>query len=518
VRGYAALMMALAIGSASVPAGAVDLERLVMPGPVISGHEDIEADCDQCHLAFSRDRQRVLCLDCHEDVAADLEARTGFHGLDGAASEQNCAGCHTEHEGRDAQVVQLDTDAFDHKLTDFHLLGAHLETECVDCHAADEKYREAPQACFDCHEEDDEHQGGLGEDCADCHSPQDWEETSFDHEERTDYPLWGGHADVTCTGCHVSYVFDNTPTECMDCHRPDDPHEGLNGNDCAFCHTVDDWEQLLFDHARKTEFPLLGQHNEIACTDCHTGNKFEEPLEQTCVSCHLEDDEHKGRNGPECGDCHTANDWTETTFDHGKTDFPLLGAHPEVACADCHVEPVDKATPPTSCFGCHADDDPHAGQEGEDCGSCHNEQDWQEEVAFEHDLTIFPLIGQHRDAGCGDCHETPQFKDASAECVDCHREDDVHEGGVGLACGDCHNPNDWAFWLFDHATQTSFVLDGAHLQLACETCHTAPLEQQALEFSQCASCHRGDDVHRGEFGRDCARCHNTSTFSGATRQ
>jgi hypothetical protein len=28
----------------------------------------------------------------------------------------------------------------------------------------------------------------------------------------------------------------------------------------------------------------------------------------------------------------------------------------------------------------------------------------------------------------------------------------------------------------------------------------------------CASCHDDDDVHHGEFGRDCQRCHVTSSF------
>lgn len=518
-RGLGILAMTLALGSAGMSAGAAELERLVMPGPLIAGHADLEGDCGQCHVAFARGRQRDLCLDCHEDVAADLAGRRGFHGLDSAASQDACASCHTDHEGRDAKIVVLDEAGFDHALTDYRLVGAHLDTGCRDCHAVGEPYRQAPQACFDCHEDDDEHQGGLGRQCADCHSPVDWQSTDFDHEARTGYPLWGGHADVACSACHVDHVFESTPKDCVACHRSDDAHDGLNGSDCAFCHTVRDWQQLLFDHGRETSFALQGRHAGIACSDCHVGNKFEKKLETGCVSCHLEDDEHQGRNGPECGDCHTARDWQESTFDHAAdTKFPLRGAHDRIECVACHEQPVNAFTPPTTCIGCHADDDPHDGQEGEDCAACHNEGDWKTGVAFEHDLTLFPLIGQHRDTACVDCHETPRFRDASAECVDCHRDDDVHEAGVGLACGNCHNPNDWSFWLFDHARQTSFPLDGAHTQLACDSCHTGPLEKQSLEFSQCASCHRADDVHRGEFGRDCSRCHNTTTFSGATRR
>jgi hypothetical protein len=28
----------------------------------------------------------------------------------------------------------------------------------------------------------------------------------------------------------------------------------------------------------------------------------------------------------------------------------------------------------------------------------------------------------------------------------------------------------------------------------------------------CRDCHRNDDVHDGEFGSDCGRCHTAETF------
>jgi hypothetical protein len=28
----------------------------------------------------------------------------------------------------------------------------------------------------------------------------------------------------------------------------------------------------------------------------------------------------------------------------------------------------------------------------------------------------------------------------------------------------------------------------------------------------CVSCHRSDDVHRGQFGADCVECHTTESF------
>ena len=64
--------------SSIIPEGAVaQIETLVMPGKVIEGHAEYEEDCNACHAKFKRAEQRTLCLDCHEDVAADITARIG---------------------------------------------------------------------------------------------------------------------------------------------------------------------------------------------------------------------------------------------------------------------------------------------------------------------------------------------------------------------------------------------------------------------------------------------------------
>ena len=69
----------------SEQAGA-QIETLVMPGDVIEGHAEYEAECGSCHQAFQRSKQRALCLDCHEDINADIAAKSGFHGLDRQAA------------------------------------------------------------------------------------------------------------------------------------------------------------------------------------------------------------------------------------------------------------------------------------------------------------------------------------------------------------------------------------------------------------------------------------------------
>jgi hypothetical protein len=34
--------------------------------------------------------------------------------------------------------------------------------------------------------------------------------------------------------------------------------------------------------------------------------------------------------------------------------------------------------------------------------------------------------------------------------------------------------------------------------------------------SRCRDCHRADDIHDGEFGSDCGRCHTADSFTEVT--
>ncbi len=495
---------------------ALDIETLVMPGEVIAGHAKYETDCAACHQAFSREKQNSLCTDCHVEIASDQFSGKGYHGLDEGAGDQDCSSCHTEHIGRDANVVILDKDTFNHEVTDFALLGEHASVECGDCHVPEKKYREAPQACIDCHLEDDVHEGGLGENCASCHGPTDWITVEFDHVEETGFILDGSHELVVCSGCHIDQVFVDTPTECVDCHLDDDVHENRNGEVCSDCHGTANWEESFFDHTTQTNFPLFGEHLLTSCDACHVSTV---KLESTCVSCHQTDDAHEGLLGDDCGSCHGESNWQTTTFRHNtNTDFPLLGSHQSLVCSDCHALPVAESNPGTSCYACHQEDDPHAGQLGEECGDCHNEVDWVEKVRFDHDFTIFPLIGSHREVLCVDCHSDSQFQDAASECVDCHLDEDVHEGGLGEDCAGCHSPVDWGLSRFDHLLASGFALLGKHAEVVCADCHREPPTKDGDLRSRCIDCHRNDDVHNGQLGKDCARCHSTSTFSGAREE
>ena len=489
------------------------IERLVMPGPLVASHAQYEDACRSCHVPFARGLQRDLCLDCHEGIAADLGSSTGFHGLSATVTEQECAECHTDHEGRAHDIVGLNRQTFDHDGTDFALLGSHQEAVCEDCHASEAMFRDAPQQCLGCHEADDQHQGNLGEDCDDCHKPTRWDDAEYDHDQ-TEFPLTGAHVDASCSDCHENEVYVDTPQQCVACHLEDDEHQGDNGTECDSCHTTREWVDVRFDHFLATGFPLADAHGELACEACHQGNKRAQNNSPGCVSCHQDDDAHDGINGTDCASCHQPTEWLETSFDHAReTGFALLGAHAQNACGDCHQTQVELARPPATCYGCHADDEPHAGQLGELCADCHNERGWLEAVRFDHDLTPFPLLGQHSQAICEDCHASRAFHDASADCVECHVEDDHHERRLGTDCGRCHHPGGWLRWAFDHDSETRFRLEGAHTGLDCLACHRTPVDDTVQLSMTCGGCHRTDDVHVGAYGSDCGECHTTGSFA-----
>ena len=495
-------------------ADAQNIESLVSPGNVATSHAEAEAECSSCHKRFARSEQNNLCIECHEDVGKDISSEIGFHGRSADARTGECAACHTDHKGRGMDIIDLDESTFDHLITDFELLGKHLEVDCVDCHEPSDKHREASGDCISCHLEDDVHKEVLGTECADCHSETDWIDITYDHDT-TDFSLVGKHQEADCLSCHETDSFEDTSDTCFGCHAEDDAHEGRSGDQCENCHNPTSWSDSSFDHGRDTDFALEWRHGELTCDDCHSDDPFVDELETECVGCHLEDDAHDKHRGQDCTGCHSPKEWAESTFDHGRdTDYLLGGSHQTVVCTDCHIDPIFDASPETNCVSCHLDDDVHEGSKDAQCNGCHDEVTWEEAPYFDHDLAQFPLLGDHDNVECETCHLSQVFTDVDTECVACHDDDDddPHRGNFADNCGSCHNPVAWDLWLFDHDTQTDFILDGAHLDVACDDCHRSSLAAMRNTGDNCGGCHRPDDDHDGEFGPDCGRCHGDNTF------
>lgn len=492
-----------------------------MPGAVIQGHAKVEEQCARCHVRFERDAQPRLCLDCHKPVAADVRAGRGFHGR---IEAKPCRDCHTEHKGRAARIVSLDEKTFDHARSDFRLRGKHAQQPCRDCHDAGAPHRKAPTDCVACHREDDEHRGNLGTKCGNCHDENDWKKARFDHA-KTKFALRHAHADLACDKCHVDQRYAKTPRDCLSCHRDDDAHKGAFGARCETCHAEDRWERTTFRHDIDTRFRLLGEHRAARCADCHAGPLYRQKTPTRCHDCHRRDDVHKGGLGPKCESCHQEKTWKTARFDHDRdARFALRDKHASAKCHACHKPAEARAKLPTTCQGCHAEDDQkrgHKGRYGEKCASCHDEKSFKPST-FAHDRdTRYPLRDKHRPVKCDACHKGPSVYDKlDRKCFACHERDDMakgHKGRYGEKCETCHVEHGFTTLVFEHDRDTSYPLTGKHRTTKCADCHVEPLRLARFLAAPardriCLDCHKDDDVHFGSYNARCDECHVTADW------
>jgi len=84
-----------------------------------------------------------------------------------------------------------------------------------------------------------------------------------------------------------------------------------------------------------------------------------------------------------------------------------------------------------------------------------------------------------------------------------------------LDCSACHTGSAWVPARdpleFDHDRETTFPLDGSHVEAGCASCHLSlRFDEPKGIGSECSSCHI--DVHSGSLGSDCASCHDTESF------
>jgi hypothetical protein len=414
-------------------------EQLVMPGPLVAAHAKLEKECGNCHEPFSHGTQTELCLTCHKETRADRQTRKGFHGRDPGALKQECTHCHTDHVGRNADIVQFDRETFDHASTNFALRDAHVAVPCSACHAQSARFRDAPGRCFDCHKTNDPHKGRLGEACDNCHAETAWHRVKAFNHEKTKFRLQGAHRTVPCAACHVNERYKDLGTACADCHLIQDVHSGRYGARCDSCHDQNKWDTIRFDHDKATKFPLRAAHAKVKCDACHVGDLYRDKLATTCVSCHRKVDPHQGQLGSRCEKCHGEVSWRRlVSFDHDVTRFPLIGRHAIVPCEECHRSLVFKGTL-LACASCHQDQH-HEGRLTPNCGHCHNPNSWTR-WRFDHDTqTRYLLTGAHQALDCQACHVARNVAKITlaTDCYSCHRQDDAHRGSLGRLCERCH--------------------------------------------------------------------------------
>ena len=532
----------------------------ISPGDLANVHKHLEGmtNCTLCHDLGNK-VTNDKCLNCHKEIKTRISRNKGYH-VSKDVKGKECATCHSDHNGRNFDMVRFNEKKFNHVLAGYELTGGHIKIDCRQCHKPDyiedpmlkkrkETYLGLKQECLSCHK--DRHQKTLGNDCTKCHSTEAFKPAGKFNHDKTSYALLAKHKTVQCIECHKKEIRNGAEFQvfsgiefknCNNCHQ--DPHRNNLGQNCKECHNEQSFTALApltkFNH-NKTQFQLKGKHNKVSCKECH---KIEaNPLSvfqdrknvliDNCIACHK--DIHEGKFGSKCIDCHNETGFKKQinigSFDHNLTKYPLIAKHLVVDCKKCHItEKMTDPLPHENCAACHKDYHENQFKKAginPDCANCHTVDGFSASLFSieEHAKTKFPLEGGHIATPCFACHKQEskwKFKDLGERCNDCHI--DIHLGQIdkkwypNQSCDQCHLPTSWTDNKFDHS-KTAFKLEGSHSKQNCRECHKPEGEYKYGKFAgtstNCISCH--ENIHQTQFEimgiTECTRCHNFESWT-----
>ncbi len=274
--------------------------------------------------------RNVLCADCHSRL---IHANAALHEPRIVAPDK-CEGCHKRH-------------------ADFPLtVGRHASADCGQCHPGG-KYEGTSPRCESCHHPPAADHPGGNTNCQTCHSPESWTPAKVDHN-KTALPLTGRHQQVACAKCYGDPFTKPASALCEACHKPPAAnHPGGNTN-CVACHSPEGWKPSKVDH-NKTNFPLVGRHQQVACAKCH-GDPFAKPASTACSACHAPPASHAGMAGT-CDRCHTPQGFRPANFTHPRVGEHMPFGEKPLTCDRCHRTGVYTQHDCTG-SGCHSSNNP----------------------------------------------------------------------------------------------------------------------------------------------------------------
>ncbi len=180
-------------------------QAMASPGALSRSHAFLENNCNACHTPVSG-VEASSCIVCHANNQTLLQRQpTAFH-----ANISSCTQCHREHQGLAARPTVMDHSA----LTAIGLRG--LEG-----------------------------------------NPDPDSEDRLASRQLT-YWLHGYNTDHQAN--HPSLTAREMILDCAACHKNDDRHFELFGNDCASCHATSTWTIPQFRHPPAAS---------MDCAQCH---------------------------------------------------------------------------------------------------------------------------------------------------------------------------------------------------------------------------------------------------------
>ena len=558
--------------------------------PLLGAHAAVQ--CEECHKQAATGIFYGLSTQCDSCHLKDWQNTTNpSHANAGPAfASGNCQGCHNFDTWLNAN--------FNHASTGFPLTAGHANVPCASCHINNNySLKIAPTDCGNagCHlttwqQTNNPPHSAAGPafaaaNCTNCHNTTSWTTVTFDHSV-TGFALTGTHASTPCTQCHVNNNYSLNSTDCMGCHQSAwNSTQTLGGNvpnhvasnfpttasACASCHPITTWAAGQFDHST-TGFPLTNSHQLVpsgkvtSCTQCHIGGNYTLSIQPTdCGNsgCHLtawqqtNNPTHSSAGSAfaaaNCSTCHDSITWSDNTFNHAVTGWPLTGNHqmaPAGAitnCSQCHVGNNYNFTGAnTDCSGCHTTDWTSTQTLGgvvpnhvaaafptSLCSTCHDTLLWSD-GKFDHSTTGWALTGAHqmppaagsKIVGCTDCHVSNNYSltAANTPCYGCHQAawnstqtlggsaPNHIAAGYPTTCDTCHTTTSWLGATFNH---TYFPIP--HHGSVCNDCHQVSTTYSSFT---CINCHtttahqqsQTNNTHNGVSGYSygpttCYNCH-----------
>jgi hypothetical protein len=584
--------------------------------PLLGAHAAVQ--CEDCHKGAAVGQYQGLSTACNSCHMRDFQQAKSPDHVAGQFP-QTCADCHSFDSWLGATINHSAPPI------NFPLTNGHANVPCLNCHVGSNfNLKIAATDCGNagCHlttwqqTTNPKHPAAATvfpvAACSTCHNTVSWLTANFDHST-TGFPLTNSHqlapaGKVTaCTDCHVNnnYNLTTQPNDCGNsgCHlttwqQTNNPTHSAAGApfaaaNCSTCHNPTVWTNVVFNHA-VTGWALTGSHQlapagkVVACTDCHVGDNYTFTAANTdCYGCHqtawnstpsfggaVPNHITAGFPTSLCSSCHDTVLWTDSTFNHASTGFPLTNSHQlapagkVTGCDQCHVGNYSTlAIQPTDCgnSGCHLTtwqqtNNPVHSAAGApfaaaNCSTCHNPTLWTN-VVFNHAATGWALTGSHQLApagkvvACTDCHmgNNYTFTAANTDCYGCHQtawNSTPSFGGAvpnhiasgfpttASACATCHPITQWADGKFDH-TAFGFPLTNSHALVAnggkvpgCISCHINNNYNLQIAPTDCGNsqCHlttwqqTNNPVHSSAgapfAAANCATCHNTVAWTTA---
>ena len=219
-----------------------DWQSGVKPGKLSAAHASLETNCISCHTPV-KGIDEAKCISCHANNTALIQRQpTAFH-----ATISNCATCHAEHQGPNANLRVMNHEglaSLGEKLSKNNKSSERLNALVMHGNYPLVSASEAKLDCASCHGTKDKHQGLFGQNCASCHATKQWTIPAFQHPSVVT---------TNCNQCHQA-----PPSHYMEhfemVSKKVAKQEGENVivTQCYTCHQTTSWNDIkgvgFYDH------------------------------------------------------------------------------------------------------------------------------------------------------------------------------------------------------------------------------------------------------------------------------